>query len=569
MRKHIILIVIILFGFTQKNSAQVKNYESESIFVHTNATTFVTGENLLFKIYCLNNNSKQISKISKIAYVEIMDSNGSIVSRNKIALNDGTASNEIFINTNYNTGNYKLIAYTNWMLNNTNTKYFETNISIINPFLPTNKSKSNTNETSSFEKEITADTIFTIKAVRLNLSKNIFSKREKVTLDIISNSKEFSTGNYSLSIRKIDNLKFQESTTSKNFTNNESKLISQDDIKFLPELRGELLSGKITTNDSEKNIKDQHIALSISGSPFDLKVIKTNNNGEFHFILDKNIQKSQGILQILENDINDFQISINPPPKIEINTSSLKANLNFSEKSIKEIEARLVACQIVNAYGFKDSLTTQSIAFKPFYSYNAKEYILDEYKRFPTFKETIIEIVPAVYFKENKDNYTLHIRDYITAGESFGNALVLIDGLLLQDVNELFNYNTNNIYKISVVNKAYSYGSKLFSGIISITTFNREYTPKSKNILPIQMERCNTIKTYQPLVYDSGKDLTRLPDFRYQLAWDDNVTITKNPTPFHFYTSDIEGKFEISLEGFSSKGEPLSLKEYFEVKENK
>ena len=137
--------------------------------------------------------------------------------------------------------------------------------------------------------------------------------------------------------------------------------------------------------------------------------------------------------------------------------------------------------------------------------------------------------------------------------------------MLLQDVNELFNYNTKNIYKISVVNKAYAYGSKIFSGLISITTFNREYNPKSKNILSLQIERSALDKVYQSINYETEKDFTRLPDFRYQLAWNTNVSLTKNTTPFHFFTSDIEGKYEISLEGFSAKGEPLSIKEYFEV----
>lgn len=565
MKKYIIVLVIICFGFTQKNNAQVINYEGETIFVHINATTFVTGENLLYKIYCLNNNSKQLSEISKIAYIEIIDDNNNVILRNKIALNKGVASNEFFINTNFNTGNYKLIAYTNWMLNNVNSKYFEADISIINPFLPTNNKQISSNEIDPSVTIKTSNSDKKNNDISLNFTKKIFSKREKLELDITSNSEKFIGGNFSISIRKIDALTFNQATNSIDFINNNNtdKFINLGNISFLPELRGELLSGKITTNDSEKSVKDKHIALSITGSPFDLKIVKTNNNGEFNFILDKDLMKKEGILQILENDINNFQIILNRPSNVEYKTSSSKNNLSFSENLIKDIEDRLVACQIVNAYSSKDSLSIKQSTSIPFYGYNAKEYILDDYKRFPTFKETIIEIVPAVYFKENKDNYTLHIRDFITEGESFGNALVLIDGLLLQDVNELFNYSTNNIYKISVVNKAYSYGSKLFSGVISITTFNREYTPKSKNILPIQIERCNEIKTYQPLLYDSGKDLTRFPDFRYQLAWDDNVKIA---TPFHFYTSDIEGKFEISLEGFSSKGEPVSIKEYFEVK---
>ncbi|MQP25464.1 hypothetical protein GFJ94_10345 [Flavobacterium sp. LMO8] len=564
MKKYIILLVIIYFGFTQKNNAQVQRYESEAIFLHTNETTFVTGETLLFKIYCLNANSKELSTISKIAYIEIKDPNGKTLSRNKITLNNGIGANEIFINTTFNTGNYKLIAYTNWMLNNSNSKYFETNIAIINPFLPF-KNKENNKQDTTLEIVKSDDANIKNDEVTIKLVKNNFSKREKVLFDVVSNSEKFTNGNYSISVRRIDGLTFGDNISSKDFFNNHSdKFIYSNSIKHLPELRGELLSGKLTTNDSSKTTKDKHLGLSAIGEPFDFKIVKTNNNGEFYFILDKEQKKSDVVLQVLENEINDFQITIDPPAKVEVNTT-FKNNLNFSETSIKDVEARLVACQIVNAYSTKDSLAITSKNFIPFYNNNATDYILDDYKRFSTFKETIIEIVPAVFFKENEGDYSLHIRDYVTAGESFGSALVLVDGMLLQDVNELFNYNTKNIYKISVVNKAYAYGSKIFSGLISITTFDREYNPKSKNILPIQIERSNLDKAYHSTNYETEKDFSRLPDFRYQLAWNTIVSLSKNTTPFHFFTSDIEGKYEISLEGFSAKGEPLSIKEYFEV----
>jgi hypothetical protein len=561
--KNYIILFAITFGYFANSWAQSNNFESETIFLHTNETTFVTGETLLYKIYCLNANSNELSKTSKIAYVEIIDNNGTSIIRNKINLNNSTGSHEIFISTSFNTGNYKLIAYTNWMLNNSKSKYFETTISIINPFIPTKKQDNTIESTTEIVKN---NTHSKNEDVTIKLSKNTYNKREKIEFDIVTNSQKFIDGNYSVSVRKIDDLAFNKATNSVDFINsNSDKFINSNTINYLPELRGELLSGKITTNDENKTIADKHIGLSIIGEPFDFKIVKTNDKGEFHFILDKNLKKSDAILQIIENDLNDFQININNPSKPELNHVNSKNNLTILEKHINDIEARLIACQIVNAYNTLDSLKTKSSNFIPFYNYNAKEYILDDYKRFSTFKETIIEIVPAVYFKEKNGNYTLHIRDYITAGESFGSALVLVDGLLLQDVNELFNYNTSNIYKISVVNRAYAYGSKIFSGVISITTFNREYTPKSKNILPIQIERCTTDKTFRTLNYDSEKDFSRLPDYRYQLGWETNVTLSKNTNPLRFYTSDITGKYEISLEGFSLNGEPLSIKENFEV----
>lgn len=561
MKKYLIMLIVTI-GWLSKCFTQNVFFESEAIFLHTNETTFATGETLLYKIYCLNANSKELSKISKIAYVEISDPNGKTISRNKITLNNGIGANEIFINTNFNTGNYKLIAYTNWMLNNPKSKYFETDIAIINPFEPFKNKTDNISITPS-ETIKSDDVNFKNEDVTIKL-KNNYSKREKVLLDIILNSEKFKIGNYSLSVRRIDGLTFGNKIHSKDFINNSiDKFIYSSSISYLPELRGELLSGKLTSNDNLKTIKEKHLGMSVIGEPFDFKIVKTNNYGEFHFILDKEQKKSDIILQVLENEIDDFQIKINPPARAEIITP-FKNNLNFTETSIKDIESRLVACQIVNAYCTKDSLTTKPVNFIPFYNFIAKDFILDNYKRFSTFKETIIEIVPSVYFKENEGNYSLHIRNHATSVESFGSALVLVDGMLLQDVNELFNYNTKNIYKISIVNKAYAYGSKIFSGLISITTFNREYNPKTRNILPIQIERTNLDKVYKSINYETEKDFSRLPDFRFQLAWETNVSLTASP--IHFFTSDVEGKYEINLEGFSINGEPLSIKEYFEVK---
>ena len=536
--------------------------ESESIFVHTNETTFVTGESILYKIYCLNNNTNQLSSISKIAYIELIDSTGTSIHRSKISLNNGVGNNEIFINTNYNTGNYKLISYTNWMQNNSKFKYFELDIVIINPFIPYDINKNDTNKTTiNSSNELTRNNDF-----ELDLEKKKYSKREKVELNLKTTSDKFYNGNYSISIRKIDGLKFANNNSAQNSYKNENfeKYLNSKKIDFLPELRGELFSGKIQSNDKNSQEVEKHIALSIIGDPFDFKIVKTNKHGEFNFILNKEINNPNAFIQILEDNINEYNLQISEASKVKINTT-FKNNLHISNSSISDIENRLVASQIVNAYNEKEELKIRSKEIIPFYKYNAKEYILDDYKRFPSFKETILEIIPAVYFKEENGEYTLHIRDYVTSGDSFGKALVIIDGMLLQNVSELFNYNTSNIYKIDVINKAYSYGSKIFSGVIAITTFDREYISKSKNILPIQIERCISKKEFQNYNYNLDQDLTRIPDYRYQLAWEANFKMHQDSNRFIFYTSDIEGQFEISFEGFASNGEPISIKETFEV----
>lgn len=558
MKKYKILVVFILLGFIQKNMAQTNHFESETIFMHTNTSTFVTGESLLYKIYCLNANTLKLSEISKIAYVEIINEKGESLIRNKIALKNGIGTNEIFLNTTFNTGTYRLVAYTNWMLNNSKSKYFETNITIINPFTSNGIKLNNENLTTNNNNETEIKENID---VALNPSKKSFTKRDKVVVNIDFKSDKFKNGNYSVSVRKIDNLTTNRTNSIYYFKeNNIDKFVTSN--TFLPELRGELISGKIIANNENKLVSGKDIAMSFTGEPFDLKIVKTNENGAFYFNLNEDFRKSEALIQILESNLNDYQIIFDQPIKFEKSSSQ---DLSFSSKSIKDIEDRLVASQIVNAYKTADTSLENNKKFIPFYYKYAKDYILDNYKRFPSFKETIIEIIPELFFREKDNSYTLHLRDYVTNGESFGKPLVMVDGLLLQDVNELFDYNTNNIYKISTINKPYSYGSKIFSGVVSIITFNKEYESKSNKIKPITLERCDAEKDFTSVIYEADNDYDRIPDYRYQIAWETNLSLKNNTNSIEFYTSDISGKFEICLEGFSSNGEPLSIKKYFTV----
>ena len=62
MKKQMILLftsIMLVFN----SYGQIEDFESETIFLHTNETTFVTGETLLYKIYCMNANSKELRKL--------------------------------------------------------------------------------------------------------------------------------------------------------------------------------------------------------------------------------------------------------------------------------------------------------------------------------------------------------------------------------------------------------------------------------------------------------------------------------------------------------------------------
>jgi hypothetical protein len=114
--------------FTTYQAAQLR----EKLFVHTNKETYLAGELLWFKIYCADGSNNKPLDMSKVAYVEVLDSKHNAVSQAKIALDKGTGSGSIYLPFSIVNGNYQLRAYTNWMRNFDPAYYFSKEITIIN-----------------------------------------------------------------------------------------------------------------------------------------------------------------------------------------------------------------------------------------------------------------------------------------------------------------------------------------------------------------------------------------------------------------------------------------------------
>lgn len=129
-----IAFLLLLVNFAYKSSAQNNIVlGTESLLVKTNTSTVLTGETLYYQLFCLNK-TNVFSDISEIAYIEVINNKKESVFKNKISLKNGIGSGDYFIPTTLPTGNYKLIAYTSWMLNNSQNNFFEKDFTIINPF---------------------------------------------------------------------------------------------------------------------------------------------------------------------------------------------------------------------------------------------------------------------------------------------------------------------------------------------------------------------------------------------------------------------------------------------------
>lgn len=571
------LLAINTFAMAQNSSLSksepISIATNETLFVHLNNTTLIAGETLHCKLYCTNPTNNTWSEISKIAYVDLINSDSQVIFSNKIYLDNGKGQGDFFIPTTIETGNYKLIAYTKWMLNKKDLKTAKTDLLLINPYLVSNKTNSASKETKTTGNESVTENSIKDKTFAIQLDKTTFQEREQVALKIKSLTAETNKGSYSLSVKKIDNLPSKRQMNAAEFvkfnTNNELTNRMNDSIRFLPELRGEIISGSITNTKNPGEINHKTVALSIPGKEYAFKITQTNPSGKFNFILDKDPNYSNAVVQIIGNDKNDYKIDVDKNKGY--NLSDLKnTDETFLTSDYKStIEQRSIANQIENAYYSlkKDSITNGSSVY-PFYNPLQKEYILGDYTKFPTLKETITEVIKEMYYREKDNNYSLNLRDINYDLEYFSEpALVLVDGLLIQNVNELFTYKTENIYKVSIVPGVYFYGPKAFNGVINFTTKNNDYVTSAHGnfILNTEIQRPqNKIIAFKQNYNDQNKE-NRIPDYRYQLLWEPQLTLENKENTVSFFTSDVPGKYEISLEGFTENGLPVSAKEIIEV----
>jgi hypothetical protein len=113
--------------YTQKNLY-------EKLYLHSDKSLYLAGEIIWFKLYVVEGTSHKPSSVSKVAYVEVINSDLKPVLQGKISLAGGVGNGSFLVPASLPSGNYKIRAYTNWMKNFSADYFFEEDISVINSF---------------------------------------------------------------------------------------------------------------------------------------------------------------------------------------------------------------------------------------------------------------------------------------------------------------------------------------------------------------------------------------------------------------------------------------------------
>lgn len=595
--KKILLFSVLFFYFSSITFCQVLEKAGvpqlqnvtpqEKVFLHFNSSLLFTGEYLYYKFYSLNSETDKFSAISKIGYVELIGEDGKQVFHHKLELENGIAQGDFFISTSVPSGNYKLLGYTQWMKNGGKNHFFQNDMIIINPYQgdqsalrdPKSEEIKYTAEKNTSEKYL-ENVIFESEGKAeflVNLPKGSqYGTREAVILSISALNNEFEAGNYSISVKKIDSVEIPLRFTTRNYNSLYKAAITskngKNDLISLPELRGDLISGTLQAENSDKpSLAGMKVALSIPGKEFLFKIAGTDKNGTFYFNLDENYSGEKAFLQILGEQRDNYNIIINENPRIASNSLSFeKFYLHPEMESL--ILQRSVYNQIENAYFSvkPDTLVNEEIN-DAFYGDKPIFFDLDEYTRFPSIKETFVEIIKFAGIRNAGDGkQVFEVRGPEGSLNYELPPLLIVDGMLIQDHAHFIPFPAGKVQKIGIIRDNYYYGPQVYSGLIIVETINGGY---AESLMENYIKELNLMapqpkKEYFRQKYDENNTpgTSRIPDFRNQLLWLPSVQISSEEKNIQFFTSDVKGKFEISIEGFSNAGEAFSAKKIFVVK---
>ncbi len=422
-----------------------------------------------------------------------------------------------------------------------------------------NTSVSKTAKTNSFE------------TIAIQVNKTNFKKRAPVVLNLKNNSAEAGFGTYSISVTKKEDMELPVVKTANNFSTEVAIVPNVKKAFRKTSNKGTVVQGNITNTETNTFGAGKDIALSIPGKDFVFKVTTTDAAGNFNFVLDGAIEAENALLQVLDETPENFKFTLQP----EAGTTydDLKFDHFIMDASLQDaIRSRSISNQIENAYySVKPDTITAAVAPKSFVHYEEKiTYDLDDYTRFPSLEETFVEYVTWVSPVRNKEGErVLKTFQRELAAETKFLPLLFIDGVFVRNHTSFLAMPSKNVETIKVVQRDYKFGTTEYQGVVLLETIKKDFGESlpANRYHKISLFKPQARKNYYKQRYESGdvSVTAKIPDYRHQLAWEPALEITTGNTPFSFYTSDVAGTYEITLEGFTNYGKPVSIKKLITV----
>lgn len=334
----------------------------------------------------------------------------------------------------------------------------------------------------------------------------------------------------------------------------------KNEFEYLPEVQGLVVSGKVVNRLTQAIMPGTNVFLSIPGNRFHFYTAVSKQDGRVDFYPKKFYASHEIIVQTDPRVDSLARIEIQAPYSEKVAQYHFPAFKNNPDN--KSLLKRSIAMQVNNAFhsGLLKKAINPVTDSSSFYRQPGKRYQLDDYVRFPKMEEVLREYVSEIKVVLRKKDFHLNVFDR-QANDFFDSApLILIDGMpLFDDGNSIVGMDARNIKSLEIVTDNYGYGKHTFSGIASFQTYKGKLAgvkvPSQAMVLDydgIQYQK----EFYAPMYAGDMSKKSRLADYRTTLFWSpENNTNQFGKAALDFYTSDLEGEYDVVVQSLSDNGQ--------------
>jgi hypothetical protein len=580
-----VFIIIIFFNnwlFSQqsydKTADEVRNFKEE-LFVRTDRDIYIIGEEVNLKIYKLNGLTEDPSGVSKVIYLELLDKNNFPLRQIKVKTDKVSGFSSFVLPENISSGNYIIRAYTSWMRNFTSDRFFYKTISVINPFESLDHLKIPADGISVSRAESAGGKLVSgltyedgnpVKGrlsekrdqirYKISLEKPAYSSREKVKIEISATDMAGNpvASDLSVSVAKNCVVNSDGSDSFCLIAEKDEKMARIPGPEHLAELEGHLLSGFLRLKTTDEPLKKTDLSLSFVGKVAKCQFGKTDDNGEFNFII-KEPGLNEIVIQPLSADITGYYVELSQP--FSSSFSKFKsAGFYLDSSKIDEINKVIIGMQVNNIYQpFRQKAADESkIAMPDFYGKPENTIKMDDYIELTSLREVVKEIIPNVYTLKQGGKYDFKLINKFR-GQPFENKpLILVDGVPVFDFEKVLNINSRDIEKVDVINTRYFFSENVFDGIVSFVTKkgNLSVMEFDNSVFRQVYEGCQKQNVFYSPDYSSAEvRKSRIADYRNTLYWKPDLQTGKDGNAeVSFFTSDESSDYLIVVEGITADG---------------
>ena len=172
-----------------------------------------------------------------------------------------------------------------------------------------------------------------------------------------------------------------------------------------------------------------------------------------------------------------------------------------------------------------------------------------------------------------KNNSPLHTNDIkVFVRNSKDPALILLDGFRIDSTSfsSILTLQVNMIDRIDVLNASPLYGMSGANGVINIITrvgLRRNPIEPGPNSASVIIRGFDAPRIFYSPKHDSDSKSAYLPDTRSTIFWEPDITVAKNgKSTLEFFNADKPTKVNITVEGITPEGIPVTGRTIYEVK---